>query len=352
MTLYSDYAKRFGDIISCLENARNSGRMSHAFLIHSPDPVVRKEFAIVLMQIAGCKNTVNGKPDCTCHFCTQVANEVYPDCHSVSPVGKMFQIKVGDRINPEPNTLRNMLDHLGYTSGSHRKFGLIHDADRMNTEAQNALLKTLEEPPADTTMILTSANPSALLPTTRSRCQILPLPDNKYSFCFSGMEETRQALFDLCFNCGCDLSKIEASAGKMIAISSQLAEAAKAVAEEEFEAVMDAAKRSEDAVYIKRAEARKNDAASGAYIRERRSFIAFITTFCSQLFLLANGADYGNLPNPELFDHLAIPVSLTKERAGRILKEAEDLEYTLLFNVSDELALRTFAINVAMDMHH
>ncbi len=350
MSLYSDYAKRYGDIISCLLRARNAKRLSHAFLINSPDPVVRKEFAAVVMMIAGCPEAKNGEPDGCCTFCRQVTNGTYADCQSVFPVGKMYQIKVGERINPEPNTLRYLLDHIGYTSGKYRKFGVIHDADRMNTEAQNALLKTLEEPPAETTMILTAANPSALLPTTRSRCQLLSLPDNKYRFIFPGVEECCQALCELCFGCGCDLIRVEAAALKLTSIASQLAERAKDAVEEEFAAEMESAKRSEDAAFIKRIEGRKNDAASGAYIRDRRSFIAAITTFCSQIFLLANGAKTADLPNGELFDHLAIPANIDPERAARILKEAEDLEYTLRFNVNDELALRTFAINVAMDM--
>ncbi|MBE6356870.1 MAG: hypothetical protein E7058_07120 [Lentisphaerae bacterium] len=350
MTLYSDYLKRCGDLISCLENARNSGRLSHAFLIHSPDPVVRREFAMVLMQIAGCKNGKNGKPDTTCPFCMQIANGSYADCHTVSPIGKMYQIKVGDRINPEPNTLRYLLDHIGYTSGGHRKFGLINDADRMNQEAQNALLKTLEEPPPDTTMILTTANPSALLPTTRSRCQLLPLPSSRIRFDFPGTDETRKALFDLCFNCGCDLIKVEQTAQRLIAVQSSLAEEASNQAEAEFASIMDAAKRSEDPAFIKRAEIRRNDAASGAYIRDRRNFVALITTFCSQLYLLANGADFSALPNPEIFEHLPLPVNIDIKRASALLKHAEDLEYTLLFNVNDELALRTFAINIAMNI--
>lgn len=350
MSLYSEYSKRFGDIISCLENANRHGRLSHAFLIHSPDPVVRREFAAILMQISGCRNAHNGKPDGNCQFCTQIANGTYADCHSVYPVGKMFQIKVGDRNNPEPNTLRNLLDHIGYTSGSHRKFGVIHDADRMNQEAQNALLKTLEEPPAETTMILTTANPSALLPTTRSRCQLLPLPDNRFNFDFAGITETKEALFELCFQCGCDLIKIESAAGKLISVAADLEEEAKNRIESEFADIIDAAKRSEDAAFIKRAETRKNDAASGAYIRDRRQFIAAITTFCSQIFLLANNAVPADIPNPELFEHLPIPAVIDAGRAKRILKEAEELEYTLKFNVNDELALRTFAVNVAMDI--
>ena len=352
MSLYSEYSRRFGDLIACLEHARASGRLAHAFLIHSPDPTVRREFAAVLMQIAGCKNPRGGRPDTTCSFCDQVARGVYADCHPVSPVGKMYQIKVGDRINPEPNTLRDMLDHLGYTSGSHRKFGVIHDADRMNVEAQNALLKTLEEPPPDTTLILTSANPAALLPTTRSRCQLLPLPDNKYRFDFAGAEETRRAVYDLCFRCGCDLIMTENAAKRLIAVADGLAEQAKNEVEDEFSGVVDAAKRSEDAALVKRAEALRSDAASGAYMRDRRSFISLIVTFCSQIFLLSRGVLMSDLPNPELFESLALPAQIPADRAARLLREAEDLEYTLKFNVSDELALRTFAVNAAMDVSH
>ena len=352
MTLYSDYSKRFHDLISCLENARRSGRMSHAFLIHAPDSQVRKDFAAVLMQISGCRHIRDGKPDTTCSFCQQIANGTYSDCHNVFPVGKMYQIKVGDRINPEPNTLRYLLEHIGYTSGGNRKFGVINDADRMNTEAQNALLKTLEEPPEDTTMILTTANPEALLPTTRSRCQLLSLPDNKFHFDFPGLKETTEALFQLCFQCGCDLTNIEQAAEKLISVAENLAEVAKNNAEKEFSSVMDAARRSEDNAFIKRAEARMSDAASGTYIRERRSFITAITTFCSQIYMLAANVDERDLPNIELFEHLPIPVNIPIERAQRILAEAEDLEKTLRFNVNDELALRTFAINVAMDIRH
>ncbi len=348
MSLYSEYSRRYGDLIRCLENAKASGRLAHAFLIHSPDPKVRREFAKVVMQIAGCKDSHNGRPDVSCRFCSRIENGLYADCHTVSPVGKMYQIKVGDRINPEPNTLRDLLDHIGYTSGDYRKFGVIEDADRMGVEAQNALLKTLEEPPPETTIILQSANPGALLATTRSRCQLLELPDNKFRFEFNGFDTVREALFELCFTCGCDMVKIESAAGKLIEVSHALSEQTMQDTEQEFSGDMEVARNSEDTAFIKRMEARKNDAASGAYMRERRSFIAAVTTFCSQIYLLSHGVAITDLPNAEMFEHLAIPAEIPPEKAQKILKEAEELDYTLKFNVNSDLALRTFAINVAM----
>lgn len=57
-----------------------------------------------------------------------------------------------------------------------RRAAVIEDADSMGTEAQNALLKLLEEPPADSVLLLTSSKPQNLLPTIRSRVQLLQLP--------------------------------------------------------------------------------------------------------------------------------------------------------------------------------
>ena len=348
MSLYTEYLKRCPDLIGCLENARASGRMAHSFLIHAPGYRTRNEFARVVAQIAGCKHLHNGKVDTGCTFCTQIENGIYADMHKISPVGKMYQIRVGDRNNPEPNTLRDMLDHLGYTAGSHRKFGVIEDADRMGVEAQNALLKTLEEPPPETTIILCTANPASLLPTTRSRCQILSIPENGCSFEFEGQEQLKNALFELCFNCSNDLCHTEEMVQSMLAVSSALADSAREQTEQDFETLVRSAAASEDSSVIKQMDARIADAASGEYIRRRREFIAFINTFCSQVFMLSQGVERAALPAGWIFDHLAMPLNIPSARGEAILKEAEDLEHTLLYNVNDELALRSFAVNIAM----
>ena len=98
---------------------------------------------------------------------------------------------------------------------------------------------------------------------------------------------------------------------------------------------------------VKRLEKRQEDAVNGAYMRERRSFLSAISCFCSQLFMLSDAVDFKDLPNPELFGSEPLP-AITPERGRQILTQAEELEYTLRFNVNEELAIRTFVLNIIM----
>ena len=134
----------------------------------------------------------------------------------------------------------------------------------------------------------------------------------------------------------------------LLTVASALADAAREQCEQDFAGLIKSAAASEDPGVIKQMETRIADAASGEYMRKRRSFTAFISTFCSLVFMLSQGVDRNALPNRELLDRLALPHTIAPERGEAILKEAEDLEYTLNYNVNDELALRTFAVNIAM----
>ncbi|HEY1793664.1 MAG TPA: DNA polymerase III subunit gamma/tau [Opitutaceae bacterium] len=86
----------------------------------------------------------------------------HPDCFHLRPSGKGRQIKV------EP--LRDLIAKINVTPAmSDHKVAVIHEADRMNASTSNAFLKTLEEPPPDTTIILLTGQPFSLLATIRSR---------------------------------------------------------------------------------------------------------------------------------------------------------------------------------------
>jgi len=108
--------------------------------------------------------------------------ENYPDVFYLRTRGKGRQINIGqskERTHGEwpPNTMRRFIHdiHLTPRAGT-RKVGIVVEADRMNDSTANAFLKTLEEPPNDTTLFLLTTRPYDLLDTIRSRCLNFGLP--------------------------------------------------------------------------------------------------------------------------------------------------------------------------------
>ncbi len=93
----------------------------------------------------------------------------HPDFFTLRPANKMRRISV--------EATRDLIHALNQTAHQGpRKVGVVHEADRMRRESANAFLKTLEEPPGNTTLFLLTTRPYDLLPTIRSRCLIFRLP--------------------------------------------------------------------------------------------------------------------------------------------------------------------------------
>ena len=350
MSSLADMEKRFPDVVNSLTAARAKGRLAHSFMVISESESTRREFALLLAQIAACPHPdENGRPDLNCPVCRGLAKGTYPDLHILTPVGKMYQIRVGEMVNPEPNTLRAFMGVL-YLTGSTggQKVGIIYEADRMNRESQNALLKTLEEPPRDTTLILCTANPGALLATTRSRCQQLRLPDQEQIFDFAGKKEVVAALHELVFNGVNDPGRAESAAALLIRVAENIETDARNEVGDRFDEAIAAAENAGDNALRKRLEARKNDEISGAFMRCRARFLGVIEAYCSQVFMLSCGVAPGTLPHPDFFEDLS-PLPMTSAQRGEfVLKQAEELCRTLNYNVNLELALRTFALQLAL----
>ena len=349
MSLYSEYRELFPEIVTNLENARNSGRLAHAFLIKSDNIKTACDFASVLAQIYACPNHNAGKPDTRCNVCRKLESNTYPEIHTLTPQGKLFQIRVGDIDKPEPNTVRSFLYDLSLTASSLYpvKIGMIIHADRMNPQAQNALLKTLEEPPENTLMILVTTNASSLLPTTRSRCQLVDLPGDGSHICFAGAEKLFDLLFDLTFSCNGDIADAENLAAALIGLFDDIHREAEEKSKSDFAGQFEIARQIEDPVYLKTLEERRSNAASGNYMQIRQEYLSGIHSFFAQLYMLGNNVAFDDLPDNGIFAGREIP-QISAERTAGMLKETETLLYTLLFNVNETLALRTFAISVAL----
>jgi DNA polymerase-3 subunit delta' len=146
--------------VTVIERAIGGGRLSHSLLLHGD------ELPTLVAVAQAIADRLLNPPDAKARF--PVAS--HPDYLELRPKGKMRVIPIGKAEAPEPGTMRAFLPKLYVsTAVGPQKVALIHEADRMNLESANAFLKTLEEPPAHTTLLLVTTRPYALLPTIRSR---------------------------------------------------------------------------------------------------------------------------------------------------------------------------------------
>jgi len=138
-------------------------RLAHALLFTGPAGIGKAAAALAFAATIFCTNEPDA-PCGECAGCRQVAAGTHPDLVTVAlPSGKK---EIGiDAIRRLKQAMQ-----LRAVSGK-RKVAIIDDADRLSLAAQNALLKTLEEPPPRSQLILVTPSPGALLPTVRSRCQ-------------------------------------------------------------------------------------------------------------------------------------------------------------------------------------
>jgi len=138
-------------------------QLAHAYLFFGDAGIGKLLTAKMLAQAVNCEEPVKSGDACgQCWACKQVENAVHPDVFYITPDGE--QIKI--------TQIREMQDYLVYRPLiGHYKIYIVDDADRMNLSAANRLLKTLEEPPGRSLILLISSRPRHLLPTIRSRCQ-------------------------------------------------------------------------------------------------------------------------------------------------------------------------------------
>lgn len=142
-------------------------RLPHALLLSGPAGLGKLDFARLLAAFLLCDSPEQGLPCGSCRGCQLLAAGTHPDFQAVQPEEEGKEITIG--------LIRDLLAWQALTPQYGRaRVMIIEPADRMNINAANALLKTLEEPGRDALLLLVTARPTALLPTIRSRCQQLP----------------------------------------------------------------------------------------------------------------------------------------------------------------------------------
>ena len=150
----------------------SAGQLPHALMLSGPAGVGKTAFAAALAARILCgapQSLEEGGQACgQCKQCLLIRGEGHPDARWVAPTDKSRVIRI--------HQIR-ALSGLAMESPqvARRKVMIVATADRLNASSANALLKTLEEPPADTFLILLHRSGQSVLPTIRSRCQNLRL---------------------------------------------------------------------------------------------------------------------------------------------------------------------------------
>lgn len=159
-------------------------RLGGSFLFVGPPSIGKRMFAFMLAKTLLCQRADPAEmaPCGVCEDCQQVDALTHPDLLTLAKPKDKSRIPLELLIGDDKHRMRSGLCHdiaLKPFRGR-RKVAIIDDADDMNAEGANCLLKTLEEPPADSVIILISQSEQRQLPTIRSRCQVIrfaPLSD-------------------------------------------------------------------------------------------------------------------------------------------------------------------------------
>jgi DNA polymerase-3 subunit delta' len=153
-------------VISVLTQSIAHGRVPHAYLFAGPVGAPLLATAKALAAAQNCE-VAPGKGCGTCASCERIAEDRHPDVITLKPEGAAQIIPI-ETIRKEVVPALGLAPHEGKT-----RWFLVEEAAALPGPSANALLKSLEEPPARTHFVLCTSTPDAVLPTIRSRCQRL-----------------------------------------------------------------------------------------------------------------------------------------------------------------------------------
>ena len=157
-----------------LLNSKKENRVSHSYIFSGKEGIGKKLLALEFAKILNCSNAnIKEWAGCKCNSCSKIDRLIHPDV-MLYEFSEEKNIKIDDiRKEIEPKI------YLSPFEGNFKVF-IIDNAERMNINAQNAFLKTLEEPPPYSIIILLTSSIDLIINTIKSRCQIVnfqPLSD-------------------------------------------------------------------------------------------------------------------------------------------------------------------------------
>lgn len=313
--------------LSLLSRAQKLGRMAHAYLISGPREARLEDFAA---QALGLVSPVGH---------AHLDDWAQEGAVILRPQSKSRRISVGDDAE-EVGTIRYLerMIHRTTAPGGY-KLGIIVDAERMTQQAQNAFLKTLEEPPARTLLLLLSTHPEQLLTTILSRVIQIPLmpPAGVREF-----DEHEQKLLAVLQQLA---SRSSGSIGSALglktdfqAVLDELYDEIKEEQEEEFEKEQEHYGQTTDGTWLKQREEEVSAQIEARYLQRRDAMMDLLLAWMGDVARQQVGAVHLDLP--EYRDATArLAGQWQPEETTKRLRALRQLEQHLHTNVNEGLAL-------------
>ena len=198
------------------ENMLNK-RLAHGLLLHGVSGVGKKAFAIEFSHWLLCEQPLADKSCGECKSCKLIQADSNPDLLTLYPEEEGKAIKV--------DQIRDLIKKISLTShGKGYRVIIIAPADALNINASNSLLKTLEEPPENTILILITDKPSKLMATIRSRTQMIrfDLPSQEQSMAWLNQQNINKAELVLNLSGGAPLAAAMMAEDEGLAIRDKL----------------------------------------------------------------------------------------------------------------------------------
>lgn len=303
-----------------LAKAKAGNRLGHAYMITGPKEADREGFATAFLNLAsGAK-------------WKSLEEWHQHSVHIVRPESKSRRVTT--------DAIRELERGLNMSSGPEgHKFGVIIDAERMMAQAQNAFLKTLEEPPPRTLLLMLTAHPQQLLPTILSRVIEIPLLAPDTARVFSEHEQKLLTVLEkLCSRTTSSLSGAFALKKEFEEILEELHESIKEEMEEDFEREREHYAKTTEGNWLKHREEQVEANIEASYLMQRDALMDLLLSWMGDVVRQQVGAEHLDLRQYQPAT-AALAQRWTPAEAGKRLRVLRKLEQHLHTNVNEGLAL-------------